>query len=117
MKRRFILFVSLLVLGMLITSCDLLISSSGGEDLESTRVALAVQQTSMVMDQTRMAQAEPVVVVTEPPDQPTFTPYPTYTQPVIIEPPPVEPTTFVVEQPAATEQSFSRKPLRALTIG
>jgi hypothetical protein len=102
MRQRLWLIACILVLGVLLVSCDALLSGSGGQDLESTRVALAVQQTSMAMDQTRMAEAEPAAVETEPQLQPTFTPYPTYTQPVIVEPPPVEPTTVVVEQSTPT---------------
>lgn len=109
MKKRVMLVVCILIFGFLLTSCDLLLSSLGSqEDLEGTRVALAIQQTSMVMEQTRLAQAEPVVLVTEPPVQPTFTPYPTYTQQVAVEPPPVqEPTTAVVDPPAETEPELS----------
>ncbi len=103
MKQRLLLCISLLALGVLLTSCDMLTSGSGSQELENTRVALAIQQTSMSMDQTRLAQAEPVLVATEPPLQPTYTAYPTYTQAVVVEPPPAqEPTTVVVEPPAPT---------------
>lgn len=101
MKKRVVLVVCMLILGFLVTSCDQILSSLGSqEDLEGTRVALAIQQTSMAIEQTRLAMAEPVVIVTEPPVLPTFTPYPTYTQQVVVEPPLVqEPTTAVVEPP------------------
>jgi hypothetical protein len=77
----------LLVLGFFLVSCNAL-SGGGSEDLESTRVAIAVQQTSLAVQQAQNAQVEPEVQI-----QPTYTPYPTYT----VQAP-------VVEQPSATSE-------------
>jgi hypothetical protein len=111
MRRLTILVIGLMVLGALLTSCDrLLPSSSGSEELEGTRVALAIQQTSMAVEQTRLAEAEPAAPVVEPPSLPTFTPYLTYTQAVVVEPPTPEATEVVIEQPTATEPVVEPKP-------
>jgi hypothetical protein len=111
MKPRFMLVLCIFVLvAMLFTSCDLLLPGQGGsQDLEGTRVALAIQQTSMAMEQTRMAQADPPAVEIE--QQPTYTPYPTYTSEVVIEAPPTqEPPVEEAVQPTIPEpqpeQSF-----------
>ncbi|MBG0771406.1 MAG: hypothetical protein H0S82_06830, partial [Anaerolineaceae bacterium] len=70
---------SIIVLGIMVTlgmaSCSL--PGSSDTDLQSTMVALGVQQTSIALEQTRVAET----VVTEAPQvvQPTYTPYPTYT--------------------------------------
>jgi hypothetical protein len=77
MNKRVMLVVCMLFLGFLLTSCDQLLSSlSSQEDLEGTRVALAIQQTSMAIEQARLAQEEPVVQVTEHPVEPPSRPIP-----------------------------------------
>ncbi|MEA3327715.1 MAG: hypothetical protein U9R53_10515, partial [Chloroflexota bacterium] len=96
MKRIFLGTTLLLILGMLLTACGMLfpVQDSG---LESTRVALAIQQTSLAMNQSQAQQVQPPAVVQEAPaQQPTYTPYPTYTVQVV-EPPPAE-------EPAQTEE-------------
>ncbi len=71
--------VSVFVLGIMVilglASCSL--PGSTDTNLQSTMVALGVQQTSIALEQTRGAET----VVTEAPQavQPTYTPYPTYT--------------------------------------
>ncbi len=72
----------LVVLGLLLTSCAFPSSSGSDPDLDNTRVALAIQQTSLAMDQTRAAQ-EAAEAAVEPPVEPSQTPTPTATtQPV-----------------------------------
>ena len=106
-RKISMLVIVLLIVGIFLTSCDLLLSpssSSGSQELESTRVAIAIQQTSMAMEQTRVALAEPPAAVPEAQIQPTYTPYPTYTSEAVVQPPPVEqPTVAVVEQPTVAE--------------
>lgn len=81
MKKKVVLVVFLIVIGLLLGGCDMIFGSSSGGDvnLEGTRVALAIQQTSFALDQARAAQSESVVSTPEPLAQPTYTPYPTYT--------------------------------------
>lgn len=94
MKRIIFFSLIILVVGLLVGSCSL--PSGSDQGLENTRVALAIQQTSLVMDQTRAVQALPPTFTQEAPAQPTYTPYPTYTlqvveeQAPVVELPPVE---------------------------
>lgn len=80
MKRKILFAVMVVFLGAILTACSLPSSSSGG--LEGTRVAIAIQQTSLVMQQTQVAQAVPATSTPEVILQPTYTPYPTYTSQV-----------------------------------
>lgn len=90
MNKRIIVLSAMLLLGMILGACT--IPSLGDSGLESTRVALAIQQTSLAMEQTRVAQnsvvesapvklepANPTATTGSPLLQPTYTPYPTYT--------------------------------------
>jgi len=81
-RKTFILGLLLLMFSLLLASCEF--PSSGSDpSLESTRIALGIQQTSMAMDQTRAAQEKESPVITEEAVQPTYTLYPTFTiQPV-----------------------------------
>jgi hypothetical protein len=122
MKRFLTLVICMLIIGLLLTSCDALLSSersvsSGSDELSATQVALAIQQTSLAMDQTRAAQGEPPAGVEEqaPPEpiatlQPTYTLYPTYTVEPTQEPPPVEePTPTIEEQPAVSFEDWLKE--------
>ncbi len=96
MKRATIVTILLLILGLLLTSCDMIFPSQDS-GLESTRVALAIQQTSLAMSQAQGQEAQPPAVVPEQPAvQPTYTTYPTYTVQVVDQP--------AAEEPAQTEE-------------
>ena len=100
MKKFIRIGMLCIIFGSLLASCDISALTGGGEDLEGTRVALAIQQTSLAMQQTQAEQAQPVQEETEEPQvqlQPTYTPYPTYTAQV------VQPSPTVEEQPATPE--------------
>ncbi|MFN2304112.1 MAG: hypothetical protein ACK2TV_10310 [Anaerolineales bacterium] len=108
MRRMYLLLV-ILSLCLLLSACDLL-SMNGDPDLENTRVALAVQQTGLAMQQTQGAQVSPPTATPQPSPQPTYTPYPTYTaavameptqeeEPIVVEAPPTE----VPEAPVSFE--------------
>jgi hypothetical protein len=107
--KRIHTILFLLMTAIVLTSCSFLMEEDTG--LESTQVALAIQQTGLAMDQTRAVQAIPPTNTSEPPPLPTYTPYPTYTSQVIVQPtvaqlqPTVQPT--VEQQPTADPgQSF-----------
>lgn len=105
--KRLIVSLFFIFIILMFTSCSFL--SEGNSGIESTQVALAIQQTGLVMDQTRAAQAIPPTNTAEPPPLPTYTPYPTYTSQVIVQPtveqqpPTTEP---VVEQQTTAEPAF-----------
>lgn len=110
MKKFFHLGVLFIIFGCLLASCDIAALTGGGDDLESTRVAIAIQQTSLAMQQTQVEQSqpEPSQPVQEEPQvevQPTYTPYPTYTVQVqpspTFEEPPATPEPITVEEPTS----------------
>jgi len=108
MKNYIRIFLLSVVYGCLLASCDML-PTGGNDDLDSTRVAIAIQQTSLAMQQSQVeqpAQVEPEVEI-----QPTYTPYPTYTAQVEAEPVNVEPTStpelVSTAEPAPTEEIIS----------
>ena len=84
MKKR----IPLCILGVLLvgifTACGFI--DGGDPSLDATRVALAVQQTSLAQGQNPQVDQPPPQV--DQPVQPTYTLYPTFTQEV---PPPEEP--------------------------
>ena len=89
MKNLIKIGILCLILGYLLASCDF-IPTGENDDLESTRVAIAVQQTSLAIQQAQLdnpAAVEPEVQV-----QATYTPYPTYTSQVQAEPVEAQPT-------------------------
>jgi len=87
MKRITIGTIILLILGLLLVSCEMIFPSQDS-GLESTRVALAIQQTSLAMSQAQGQEAQPPAVVPEQPAvQPTYTQYPTFTVQVEEQPP------------------------------
>lgn len=98
MKRILLLSLGAVCILVLLASCGF--PGTTDASLEGTRMALAVQQTSMALEQTRAAQ-EAAPQETQPPApavQPTYTAYPTYTsqapEPVVeevTEPPEAEP--------------------------
>ncbi len=106
MKRIIFTSTILLILSVMVVSCQM--PSGTDQGLEETRVALAIQQTGMAMEQTNAAQAQVVQpsATPEPTLQPTYTPYPTYTsQPEVEQPteePPEQPP--VQPSPTATEE-------------
>lgn len=81
-----------IILAIIIATLACSITPQGDTTLENTRVALAVQQTSIVLEQTDMAQAQPPSATPVDVSQPTYTPYPTYTQPVATNTDVVPPT-------------------------
>lgn len=104
MKKYITLSTCIVVIAVLFTACD--IPLGGDPALEQTRIALAVQQTSLALDQSSGNQ--PVQPQTDPqqPVQPTYTTYPTYTvqapepeQPQPEQPQPEQPQP---EQPTLT---------------
>jgi len=93
MKRIYLLGMTILGLGIVIASCSF--PSGSDPDMENTRVALAIQQTSLAMEQTRIAQSSAPQETEEVAVQPTYTVYPTYTDQV----------PQVTEEPVQTEES------------
>lgn len=102
MKRYLVIIFPLIVI-VLLSSCSML--SSNDQNLDGTAVALAIQQTSLVMDQTRAAQAIPPTSTPEPVVQPTYTLYPTYTSQAIVQP--VTEESVVTDEPATEEPTES----------
>jgi len=100
MKRRLFIVLVVLVFSLLLGSCSIP-SFSNDTSLESTRVALAIQQTSLAMSQAEGNGAEAQPVEVQPQEQPTYTPYPTYTSEVVAQPTAEPPP---VEEPEATEE-------------
>ena len=97
-----------IVIACLLVSCEML-PRDGNDDLESTKVAIAVQQTSLAMQQSQVDQPAPVEPEVQ--IQPTYTPYPTYTvqvqaEPVIVEPSSTPEPVFTSE-PTQTEETIS----------
>ena len=97
-----------IVVACLLVSCEML-SMDGNDDLESTQVAIAVQQTSLAMQQSQVDQPAPVEPEVQ--IQPTYTPYPTYTAQIQAEPVVVEPTStpepVFTSEPPQTEETIS----------
>ena len=99
MKRKILFVCGVLAVSLLLGSCS--IPFGNDTSLESTRVALAIQQTSLAMSQAQGngGQSQPVEEQAQP--QATYTPYPTYTSEVVVQPtkePPQE------EEPEPTEE-------------
>jgi len=95
-KKLFLLCAVILSLGLLISSCSL--PSGETQSLDSTMVAIAIQQTGLALeqaqaDQAALSQATPEAVL-----QPTYTPYPTFTSEAVQGP------TMQVLQPAQESQ-------------
>ena len=65
MTRKIAVVAALMVLSLLLGACGAILG--GGEDLEATRVALAVMQTQIAQDQAQAAQPEPEEPQPEPP--------------------------------------------------
>lgn len=100
MNRKVLFVLVVVVFSLLLGSCSIP-SFSNDTSLESTRVALAIQQTSLVMSQAEENEEEAQPVEAQPQEQPTYTPYPTYTSQVIEQPTPEPPQT---EEPEPTEE-------------
>lgn len=108
MKRNYFVLAFLLLVGFLLASCSMPSDSNSGS-LEGTRVALAIQQTSLALEQTQNAAVIPVEATPEVVVQPTYTPYPTYTAQVVEEVIVEEQPT--IDVPAPTEQAVIAEPL------
>jgi hypothetical protein len=67
-------------------------TTNGSTDLSGTQVAIAIQLTSLAMQQAQATQEEAKPVEPEVQPQPTYTPYPTYTAQVQPSPTFVQPT-------------------------
>lgn len=104
MKRIYGLVLGALCMLVVLASCGF--PGATDTSLEGTRMALAVQQTSMALEQTRVAQNAAVPQGTQPaaPVQPTYTPYPTYTSQA--PEPEAEQIIEEVMEPSEPEQSF-----------
>ena len=104
--------LAMLVFALVILSCSLPVSgannnttsNNNGVDLEGTQVALSIKATRLAnMEATQLAQNQQAAVqpsATNPPPAaaPTYTPYPTYTQPPAAVPTATN-TVQVVQQP------------------
>lgn len=84
MRRRILLVFMFSLIAVVCTACGF--ADQGDPSLDATRVALAVQQTSLAQGQNPQVDQPPPQV--DQPAQPTYTMYPTFTQEV---PPPEEP--------------------------
>lgn len=67
------MFTAILALALVVLACSIPASTGGDYGLEETRVALAVQQTSLAIQQGTLAAGN------SPQSAETYTPYPTYT--------------------------------------
>jgi hypothetical protein len=119
MKRRLIFGSIIFIFIILTLACSL--SPQADTTLENTRVALAVQQTSIVLEQTNIAQAQPPTEIPEVVLQPTYTPYPTYTQPVVesteVLPPTLLPPTVTLASTATfTATATTTRLIQQITV-
>ena len=92
MKKIYYFIICLSVLGLVTIACE--VSTPDDTSLKQTEVALSVQQTSIAMQQADAGQQPPAEGPPEVQVQPTYTPYPTFTQPApeqpVQEEPPVQ---------------------------
>jgi len=105
MNRKVMMAIVVLVLCFVLSSCGF--PSSNDTSLESTRIALAIQQTSLAISQAEQDAEAVQPVEIEQVVQPTYTAYPTYTSQVVAQPtaepqPTEEPPP--VEEPEPTEE-------------
>jgi hypothetical protein len=77
--RKSRLFTAIAFLVFAALACNIPGASSGSSDIEETRVALAIQQTSLAMQQETLAAGVVFTPTLAPPPAETYTPYPTYT--------------------------------------
>jgi hypothetical protein len=103
-RRIYYFGIVVLIVGLLLVSCSLPLGSDAG--LESTRMALAVQQTSMALEQTRAAQSVTAEETQAVAIQPTYTPYPTYTSQVEAPPPAVDESPTEEPEPAMSFEEW-----------
>ena len=87
----------IVIVGLFSSACGLINSSAGDASLNQTMVALAIQQTSLAIQQADSGQDTAPVNPPEAQPQATYTSYPTFTQPV-----PAQPTQEVPQQSTAT---------------
>ena len=116
MNKRHYFLIALSVLILISISCSL--SSEIDTTLNQTKTALVIQQTSVSLQQTQISQNNsPLATDTSvAAEQPTFTPYPTFTSPAVIV---VQPTytpypTYTVP-PSATSQPPTLQPTVSFT--
>jgi len=104
--RRNLVFGSIwLVFILAALACSL--TTQQDSTLENTRVALAVQQTSIVLEQTDNAQIQPPSATPEVALPPTYTPYPTYTQPAVTNTDVLPPTLIPATATLASTATFT----------
>jgi len=72
-------FATIVLLVFVVSACNLPVSASNDSGIEETRVALAIQQTSVAMQQATLAADVVETPTAVPPAAETYTPYPTYT--------------------------------------
>jgi hypothetical protein len=99
--KRIIIPLTFIIIALIVTSCSFSVADNSA--MENTRVALAIQQTSLAMDQTRAVQSIPPTNTQEPPPLPTYTPYPTYTSEMVVQP-------TAEQQPIETEPPVEEQP-------
>lgn len=101
MKKIFQMSFLLVLVGFLTSACQLLAPASD-PSMDQTMIALAIQQTSLAIQQQGGGQAPPPVSVPDTPAQPTYTPYPTFTESQPEPPPPPEQPTQAPPTPTPT---------------
>ena len=90
MMRKMIAAVAVVILSLMLGACGSIFG--GGEDLESTRIALSIQQTQLALEQAQPAQPQPQEPQPEPPQPEEPQPEaPQPEQPQPEEPQPEEP--------------------------
>jgi hypothetical protein len=104
MKRTTLFGWVIFVIVLLALACQ----NSPGTDpsLENTRVALAIQQTSLAINLTSAVQPATPVETLEVAIQPTYTPYPTYTEQAA-EQPTAKPQPTIEEQPTTAPPTIA----------
>lgn len=127
MNKRHYFLIALSVLILISISCSL--SSETDKALDQTKTALVIQQTSVSLQQTQNSQNNPLLpsATSESLEQPTYTPYPTFTSPPVevvqptytpyptytippsetSQPPTLQPTVSYTDTPAAYFQSIT----------
>lgn len=106
MKRHFLFGLVLLIFVLIAAACRLQFTDDG--EMESTRIALAIEQTRFAQDQNQLDQAVPVDTMEVPVVLPTYTLYPTYTSEAL-EQAAVEVQPTVTQQPIVEEETATEE--------
>jgi hypothetical protein len=104
MKRTTLFGWVIFVIVLLALACQN--SPATDPSLENTRVALAIQETSLAINLTSAALPETPVETLEAAIQPTYTPYPTYTKQAAEEPT-AKPQPTIEEQPTTAPPTIA----------